>query len=87
MTHPLAQARKDAGLSQEALAELIGKDRITILRIEKLQQRPSLETIERIIVALRKKNVSLSADSFIAPANSVHKRKASRPAPAEESAA
>lgn len=69
MTHPLAQARKTAGLSQEALAGLIGKDRITILRIEKHQQRPSLQTIEKIIAALKVKQVDLSADAFITAAN------------------
>lgn len=69
MTHPLAHARKSAGLSQEALAGMIGKDRITILRIEKHQQRPSLQTIEKIIGALKLKGVEISADAFIAKAN------------------
>lgn len=80
MTHPLAQARKAAGLSQEALAVLIGKDRITVLRIEKHQQRPSLQTIEKIIDALKVKNVAISADDFISAANN-------GPAPAEGRAA
>lgn len=65
MTHPLTQARGRAKLSQKALAEMIGKDRITILRIEKAQQRPSLETVEKIITALREMNVELSADAFL----------------------
>lgn len=82
MTHPLAQARKSAGLSQEALATLIGKDRITVLRIEKHQQRPSLQTIEKIIDALKQKNVTISADAFIAAANT-----GDGPAPAEGRAA
>jgi transcriptional regulator with XRE-family HTH domain len=65
MSHPLVEARKRANLSQQALAELVGKDRVTIARIENAQQRPSLETVERIITALRSKNVELSADAFI----------------------
>jgi transcriptional regulator with XRE-family HTH domain len=65
MTHPLAEARKRANLSQKALADMIGKDRVTIARIENSQQRPSLETVERIITALAKNNVELSADAFI----------------------
>lgn len=65
MSHPLAEARKRANLSQKGLADLIGKDRVTVARIENAQQRPSLETVERIITALRSKNVELSADVFI----------------------
>ena len=65
MPHPLIEARKRAHLSQKALADRIGKDRITILRIEKSQQRPSLETVERIVAELRKERVELSADAFL----------------------
>jgi DNA-binding XRE family transcriptional regulator len=65
MAHPLATARKQANLSQQALADLVGKDRLTIVRIENAQQRPSLETVSKIITALRQKNVELSADAFI----------------------
>lgn len=65
MTHPLAAARKAANLSQQALADLVGKDRVTIARIESAQQRPSLETVSKIITALREKKVELSADAFL----------------------
>lgn len=65
MTHPLASARKSANLSQQALADLIGKDRVTVARIENSQQRPSIETISKIIAALRENNVELSADAFL----------------------
>lgn len=61
MSHPLAEARKRANLSQEALAKLIGKDRVTILRIEKAQTQPPLATVNDIINVLREKNVELSA--------------------------
>lgn len=63
--HPLIAARKQAGLSQQALAELVGKDRLTILRIEKAQTQPPLETVAKIINALREKNIELSADDFL----------------------
>lgn len=63
--HPLVEARKSAGLSQQALADLIGKDRLTILRIENAQTQPPLETVSKIITALREKNVELSADAFL----------------------
>jgi len=65
--HPLADARKRANLSQQALANLVGKDRVTIARIENAQQRPSLETVSKIITALHEKNVELSADAFLRP--------------------
>ncbi len=68
MTHPLASARKKARLSQQALADMIGKDRLTVLRIEKSQTQPPLETVSKIITALREKNVELSADDFLRPA-------------------
>lgn len=64
-THPLIAARKAAGLSQKALAEKIGKDRLTILRIEKAQTQPPLETVSKIITALRESHVELSADAFL----------------------
>lgn len=75
MAHPLTAARKRANLSQQALADLIGKDRLTILRIENAQTQPPLETVSKIITVLREKNVELSADEFL------------RPAPASEAAA
>lgn len=43
---------------------MIGKDRVTILRIEKSQTQPPIETVNEIIAALRKKNVELSAASL-----------------------
>lgn len=67
MVHPLTEARKRAKLSQQALAELIGKDRLTILRIEKSQTKPPLETVARIITVLKQNNVELSADAFLPP--------------------
>ena len=63
-THPLIAARKAAGLSQQALADLIDKDRLTILRIENAQTQPPLETVSKIITALREKNVELSPADF-----------------------
>jgi DNA-binding XRE family transcriptional regulator len=65
MVHPLTEARKRANLSQQALADLIGKDRLTVLRIEKAQTQPPLETVAKIITVLREKNVELSADAFL----------------------
>jgi len=65
MTHPLTGARKRANLSQTALARMIGKDRLTVLRIENAQTQPRLETVAKIITALREKNVELSADAFL----------------------
>lgn len=60
MAHPLTEARKRANLSQQALADMIGKDRLTVLRIEKSQTQPPLETVSKIITALKEKNVELS---------------------------
>lgn len=65
MAHPLTAARKRANLSQQALADMIGKDRVTVLRIEKAQTQPPLETVSKIITALREKNVEMSADDFL----------------------
>lgn len=64
-THPLIEARKRAGLSQQALATRIGKDRLTILRIENAQTKPPMETVSKIITALRECDVDLSADAFL----------------------
>lgn len=68
MPHPLTEARKRANLSQDALAKLIGRDRLTVLRIERGQTNPPLETVSKIITALRENNVELSADAFLRPA-------------------
>lgn len=48
---------------------MIGKDRLTVLRIEKAQTQPPLETVSKIITALREKNVEMSADDFLKPAS------------------
>lgn len=65
MTHPLTEARKRADLTQQGLADMIRKDRLTILRIENAQTQPSPETVAKIITALREKNVELSPDDFL----------------------
>lgn len=39
----IAQARKAAGLSQQALADRVGAGRVTIARIEAGTQRPALD--------------------------------------------
>jgi len=64
-SHPLAAARKQAGLSQERLAKLIEMNRVTVARIELRQQAPSLATISKIISALGSKNIVISADAFL----------------------
>jgi DNA-binding XRE family transcriptional regulator len=65
MTHPLTEARRRAGLSQQALADRVECDRQTILRIENCRQAPSLGLMAKIISALRADNVELSADAFL----------------------
>jgi len=67
MDHPLAEARRRANLSQQALADLVGCDRLSILRIENDQQTPTLNTVGKIIDALRESGVELSADAFLRP--------------------
>ena len=59
---------------------MIGKDRLTVLRIEKSQTQPPLETVAKIITALREKNVELSADAFL-------RSKPTKPSQATEAAA
>ena len=51
----IAEARKQAGLSQKALAALTGIDQSDISRIERGLANPSLGTLERIAGALHKK--------------------------------
>lgn len=46
--HPLANARKDLGLSQAACAELVGCKRWMINRIEAGERRPSPDLAGRI---------------------------------------
>lgn len=65
MTHPLAEARREAGYTQEELAKLIGRDRQSIARIETGRQKPSLGTVQRIVKAFRAKGIELSADAFL----------------------
>lgn len=86
MNHPLANARTAAGLSQQALAEKVECDRVSIARIESRKQKPSLRLIERIIATLAKKNVELSADVFLAPPPAKRTR-ASKPRSKAEAAA
>lgn len=69
MKHPLALARKEAGLSQQALADEIACDRQTILRIEKGRQTPSMMLAAKIVAALQRRKVGLSADVFLPEAS------------------
>ncbi|WP_223559601.1 helix-turn-helix domain-containing protein [Chryseobacterium lathyri] len=48
----LKKARKDKGLTMLQLAELMGKDRVTITRYESGKQNLSIETITEICKAL-----------------------------------
>lgn len=65
MTHPLTEARKRADLSQQALADLVKCDRVTIARIEGGRQTPSLGLVSKLINALHENDVELSADDFL----------------------
>lgn len=65
MTHPLAEARKLANLSQTALATEAEVSRQSIARIERRRQRPSMEMAEKIIRVLRAREVELSSDVFL----------------------
>lgn len=48
----LADARNAAGLSQTALAELAGVTKLTVLRIEKGERRPSVDIALALAAAL-----------------------------------
>ena len=48
----VAQARKAAGLSQQALADRVGAGRVTIARIEAGAQRPALDLALKLSAAL-----------------------------------
>lgn len=50
MQHPnrLAELRKKAGLSQDALAEALGTGRSTVVKLEKGERELSIEWMERI---------------------------------------
>ena len=45
--------RQQRGLSQEALAQKTGLNRVTLARLERALHPPNLETLERIARALR----------------------------------
>ena len=49
----LKKARKEKGLTMVQLAELMGKDRVTITRYESGKQNLSIETINEICKALK----------------------------------
>lgn len=49
----LRRLRVDAGLSQEALADMAGIDRTYVSAIERARYSASLDVIERLAVALR----------------------------------
>ncbi|MGL4333780.1 MAG: helix-turn-helix domain-containing protein [Lactococcus garvieae] len=53
----LLNQRKEAGLLQEQLAELAGKDQATIARIETMKVNPTLKVISEIAMAMNKKIV------------------------------
>lgn len=48
----LVQIREQRNLSQEALALLCGLDRSYIGRLERLERKPSLETVDKIAKGL-----------------------------------
>lgn len=50
-THPLTRGRTDKGLSQEALAELVGCKRWMINRIERGQRQPSVRLTAKLAAA------------------------------------
>jgi len=50
---PLGQARRLAGLSLTELATLSGVSRMTIHKLERNGQSPTLETAQRLAVALK----------------------------------
>jgi transcriptional regulator with XRE-family HTH domain len=49
----VVQLRQARGLSQEALAQKTGLNRVTLARLERALHPPNLETLERIAKALR----------------------------------
>jgi transcriptional regulator with XRE-family HTH domain len=57
----LAETRKQKGLSQEALGELVGLAKLQIYRYEKGASQPTLEVLKRLAIAL---NTSLDALVF-----------------------
>ncbi len=53
----LKKAREKRGLTQGALAEKVGVDRVTIARIETGARNPSMDVLQRIAKALKVKLV------------------------------
>ena len=53
----LKQARKDAGLTQDAIAEVIGTKKTAISRLENHAEDVKLSTLEKYVSALGKKLV------------------------------
>ena len=49
--HLVREARRRAGLSQAALAELVGTTQSAVARVEGGRQSPSLEYLERLVRA------------------------------------
>jgi transcriptional regulator with XRE-family HTH domain len=49
----VVELRLERGLSQEALAQKTGLNRVTLARLERAMHPPNLETLERIARALR----------------------------------
>ena len=56
--------RRDAGMSQQRLAELSGVGRVTIARIESASQSPRLETIHRLAAAMGRPVQALMMDDW-----------------------
>jgi transcriptional regulator with XRE-family HTH domain len=49
----VVELRRARGLSQEALAEKTGLNRVTLARLERAMHPPNLDTLDRIARALR----------------------------------
>jgi DNA-binding XRE family transcriptional regulator len=64
--HPLAVARLEAHLTQQDLADLIGKTRYSVLRIENWKTSPSARDIAKLIGVFKERDIELSADDFLA---------------------
>ncbi|MCL2668386.1 MAG: helix-turn-helix domain-containing protein, partial [Micrococcales bacterium] len=50
----LAQAREDAGVTQEALARAVGLDRTAVVRLEKGERRLSVPELVAVAEVLRR---------------------------------
>lgn len=55
----VVELRQARGLSQEALAERTGLNRVTLARLERALHPPNLDTLDRIAGALRVKIADL----------------------------